>query len=384
MTDDYLCSTPPLYINITTTITIAATTTTTTTMTRTNTSYHLAERPKPDLIPGKTFEKRTNPAPTADQLKDGEVLVEALYLSLDPAMRPMLNDVRSYVPPVQIGELMRGTAISRVLASKSPKAKQGDFVNASIGWQEVGILADSAFEVVQIPEGSKVTDALGVLGLTGLTAYFGLDKIGKPKKGDTVVISGAAGATGSVAGQIAKLSGAKVIGIAGSDDKCDWLVKDLGFDAALNYKSPTFSKDFAKATPDFIDVYWDNVGGEILELALSRAKKNARFVMCGSISGYNASGPQKGIRNLFNVVSQRIHMEGFIVFDFLSEYPQARKQLFEWLSQGKIQRKETIVGGGIDNVEKAFVKLFDGTNTGKLLLEVKNHESNEVRGSSRL
>lgn len=279
---------------------------------------------------------------------------------------------------------MRGTAISRVLASKSPKAKKGDFVNASIGWQEVGILADSAFEVVHIPEGSKVTDALGVLGLTGLTAYFGLDKIGKPKKGDTVVVSGAAGATGSVAGQIAKLSGAKVIGIAGSDDKCDWLVKDLGFDAALNYKSPTFAKDFAKATPDFIDVYWDNVGGDILELALARAKKNARFVMCGSISGYNASGPPKGIRNLFNVVSQRIHMEGFIVFDFQSEYPQARKQMFEWLSQGKIQRKETIVEGGIDNVEKAFVKLFDGSNTGKLLLEVKNHESNEVRGSSRL
>lgn len=355
-------------------------------MARQNVSYHLAERPKPDLVPGKTFEKRTNPAPTADQLKDGQVLVESLYLSLDPAMRPMLNDVRSYVPPVQIGELMRGTAISRVLASKSPKAKTGDFVNASIGWQQVGIIADSAFEVVEVPEGSKVTDALGVLGLTGLTAYFGLAKIGKPKKGDTVVVSGAAGATGSVVGQIAKLSGAKVIGIAGSDDKCDWLVKDLGFDAALNYKSPTFGKDLAKATPDFIDVYWDNVGGEILEAALSRAKKNARFVMCGSISGYNTSGKDapKGIRNLFNVVSQRIHMEGFIVFDFLSEYPQARKELTAWLREGKIQRKETIVTGGIDNAEKAFVKLFDGTNTGKLLLEVKNHESNEVRGSSRL
>lgn len=270
---------------------------------------------------------------------------------------------------------MRGAAISRVLASKSSKVKEGDLVNASIGWTEVGIVGEKLFEVVELPQNSKVTDALGVLGLTGLTAYFGLTKIGNVQKGDTVVVSGAAGATGSIVGQIAKLKGARVVGIAGSDEKCNWLKTDLGFDEALNYKSSSFAKDLVAATPKFIDVYWDNVGGEILELALSRAAFKSRFIMCGSISGYNAPGRDtKGIRNLFQVTTQRIRMEGFIVFDFVSDYAPARKELGQWLAEGKIKRKETVIKGGLSNVETAWDELFGGKNMGKLLLEVKPYE----------
>lgn len=217
-------------------------------------------------------------------------------------------------------------------------------------------------------------------GLTGMTAYTGLERIGNPKAGDTVVVSGAAGATGSVVGQIAKLKGCKVVGIAGSDDKCEWLKNELGFDAALNYKKDTFRKDFEAATPDYIDIYWDNVGGEILELALNRAKKNARFVMCGSISGYNEPGKEgKGIRNLHHVIAQRIRMEGFIVFDFAEDFARARKDIATWVADGKLKRKETIVTGGIEKAEYAIRDLFEGKNTGKLLVEVKALD--EVRGA---
>ncbi|KAF7536996.1 hypothetical protein G7054_g4117 [Neopestalotiopsis clavispora] len=344
-------------------------------MGRQNLTYYLAERPTGNIVHGKTFRQEKTEAPTADQLKDGEVLVEALYMSLDPAMRGWLNDIRSYLPPVAIGEKMRSSSISRVLASKNPKFKEGDIVNASVGWTEVAIVDEKLIDKVELPQNSRVTDSLGVLGMTGLTAYFGLDKIGNVKPGDVVVVSGAAGATGSVVGQIAKIKGAHVIGIAGSDEKCDWLKKDLGFDEVLNYKSPTFAKDFVKLTPNFINVYWDNVGGEILELALSRAAFRSRFIMCGSISGYNSPGKEsKGIRNLFQVTTQRIRMEGFIVFDFASEYVPARKELSQWLSEGKIKRAEHIIKGGLANVENAWDELFAGRNTGKLLLEIKPAE----------
>lgn len=216
--------------------------------------------------------------------------------------------------------------------------------------------------------------------MTGMTAWTGLENIGKPKAGETVVVSGAAGATGSVVGQIAKNRGARVVGIAGSDEKCKWLKEELGFDAALNYKSPTFKDDFVAATPDHIDVYWDNVGGEILDLALIRAGFHSRFVMCGAISGYNSPGKQsKGIRNLFNVVAQRIHMEGFIVFDFAEDYPRARQELANWLAEGKLKREETIVKGGLEQAEHAIIHLFEGKNIGKLLVEIKSPD--EVRGA---
>jgi len=314
---------------------------------------------------------------TEADLKDDQVLIETLYLSLDPAMRGWLNDARSYVPPVQIGEVMRGASIGKVVASKAPSFSVGDYVSVFSGWTELCI-ADATgadqrnLTKLSIPENGRITDALGVLGMTGLTAYFGLLDIGKVKEGDFVVVSGAAGATGSVVCQIAKLKGAKVLGIAGSDDKVKWL-KELGCDEALNYKDANFKTDFKAKTKDMIDVFFDNVGGEILELAISRAKFHARFVMCGAISQYNSAAPS-GPKNFSNIISLRLRMEGFIVFDYAAQHAQAQKELAQWLVEGKLQRKETIIPGGLDAAQHALVALYEGINTGKLLVEVKTDE----------
>lgn len=241
-------------------------------------AIHLANRPK-DHITQDTFTVKTHSTPSASALKDGQVLYQPNYLSLDPAMRAWLNDVRSYIPPVQIGAVMRGVGVGTVLASKSPKLKAGDVVHAPSGWRELAVLKDKEIEKIDLPPKARMTDYIGVLGMPGLTAYFGILDVGKVKAGDFVVVSGAAGATGSVVGQIAKLKGAKVLGIAGSDEKCKWLVEDLGFDAALNYKAEGFALNFRQATKPLIDVFFDNVGGEVLDLALGRAKEHSRFVM---------------------------------------------------------------------------------------------------------
>ncbi|KAI1210131.1 uncharacterized protein F4807DRAFT_423914 [Annulohypoxylon truncatum] len=348
-------------------------------MARKNLTFHLAERPKGNIVPGKTFNLVETDAPTADDLKDGQLLVENIYLSLDPAMRTWLYDIRSYTPPVAIGEKMRGGAIARVLASKSSKAKEGEFVFARSGWTEVAVVGEAEFDTIDLPKGTQLTHAIGAAGMTGLTAYFGLTEIGKPKAGETVVVSGAAGATGSVVGQIAKINGARVVGLAGSDEKCKVLTEELGFDVALNYKAPTFAEDFVKATPDYIDVYWDNVGGDILEKALARAAPHSRFVICGGISGYNSLDQENhGIRNIFQVITQRIRMEGFIVFDYRDRYPEGKKQLGQWIAEGKLKAKETIVKGGLKVADAAMSSLFDGGNTGKLLVEVKPIDQEEV------
>ncbi|KAF2810856.1 NAD(P)-binding protein [Mytilinidion resinicola] len=339
-------------------------------MADTYTAVTLAERPKADIIPGETFKVEERPLPKENDLKEGEVIFEARYLSLDPAMRGWLNDVRSYVPPVQIGEVMRGLAAGVVTASKSEKFPVGTTATGTVGWTEVAVVNEKALEKVEIPRNGKLTDSLGVLGMTGLTAYFGLLRIGAPKAGETVVVSGAAGATGSVVGQIAKIYGAHVIGVCGSDSKCSWLKEELGFDEAVNYKDPEFAKKFRDVTKNFIDVFFDNVGGDVLDLALTRAKKDARFVICGGISQYNAV-EKKGPANYLMIISMRIRMQGFIVFDFESEYPEARKELAQWLAEGKIKRKETILKGGLKEADKGLVQLYKGVNTGKLLVEVK-------------
>ncbi|KAF1912233.1 hypothetical protein BDU57DRAFT_482435 [Ampelomyces quisqualis] len=337
------------------------------------TSIHLAERPQASIIAGKTFTPKQHPIPSASDLKDGEVLFQTLYLSLDPAMRGWLNPTRSYIPPVEIGAVMRGSGIGLIVASKSAKFTVGTYATGMCGWSEYAILKEKNLDPLDLPEGAVPTDALGVVGMTGLTAYFGLLEVGQVKKGDFVVVSGAAGATGSVVGQIAKIKGAKVLGLAGEDSKVQWLKEELGFDEALNYKDPDFTKKFRAATKDLIDVYFDNVGGEILDLALSRAKPFARFVQCGAISEYNSKKPQ-GLKNYMMLISMRIRMQGFVVFDFEQKYPEARRELAKWLSEGKLKRKETIVKGGISKAEEALVGLFAGKNTGKTMVEVAKPE----------
>ncbi|KAK4642521.1 hypothetical protein QC761_509660 [Podospora bellae-mahoneyi] len=341
----------------------------------TNTSLVLSQRPSGPIEKGKTFSLKSSPAPTESDLKDGQVLLETLYISFDPAMRGWLDDRRSYIPPVQINEVMRALTVSRVLASKSPKFSPGTIVTSASGIQEYAIMPDSQVEkAYDLPQGGKLTDLLGVLGSTGLTAYFGMTKIGLPKPGDTVVVSAAAGATGSVAAQIAKIAGARVIGIAGGEQKCRWLKEELGLDEAIDYKSPDYKQKFKEATPKFVDVYFDNVGGEILDMVMARAAQFSRFVMCGGISQYNSAEKKGPGASFFNVITQRIRMQGFIVFDYITEYDAARKQLAQWLAEGKLRRKETVVKGGVRSAEEAFDWLFTGKNTGKLMVEVKGEE----------
>ncbi|KIW42830.1 uncharacterized protein PV06_06341 [Exophiala oligosperma] len=340
-------------------------------MASTYTSVVLAKRPKDNIVAGETFKVVSdNPVPSADGLKDGQVLFETNYLSIDPAMRGWLNDTRSYIPPVRIGEVMRGYAVGTVKESRNSSFPVGSYAAGTVGWRELKVCEAKELQKTTLPKGAHLTDTLSVLGLTGLTAYFGILDVGKVKAGDFVVVSGAAGATGSVVGQIAKLKGATVLGIAGSEDKCRWLIEELGFDGALNYKDKEFPKKFRDATKNLIDVYFDNVGGEILDMALGRAKPHARFVMCGGISQYNTSKPQ-GPKNYLMIISMRIRMEGFIVFDYEKEYPRALQDLSQWLSEGKIKRKETVVKGGLVKAEEALRDLYNGINTGKLMVEVK-------------
>ncbi|KAJ5683017.1 hypothetical protein N7462_006182 [Penicillium macrosclerotiorum] len=324
----------------------------------------------PSLTSG-TFRLKSVPRPS--DVPADKLLVRVHYLSLDPAMRQWLTAKRSYIAPVEIGAVMRGQSIAQVVgvgSALSAKFAVGDWVVASSGWQEYALLGAKEAEKFIVPAGGRPTDAMSVLGMTGLTAYFGMLEVGQPRAGDTVVVSGAAGATGMVAGQIAKIKGAKrVVGLAGSPDKCEFLVRELGFDAAINYKDPNWRKQLKEATPEYIDVYFDNTGGEILDACLARAARDSRFVICGAISQYNAAKPQ-GPASFMNVISQRVTMKGFIVFDYAKKYSAALQELASWLSQGKLKRKEHIVPGGLEGAPQALVDLYKGVNTGKMMVEV--------------
>ncbi|OJJ42923.1 hypothetical protein ASPZODRAFT_19905 [Penicilliopsis zonata CBS 506.65] len=325
---------------------------------------------------GGTFSLQTVSLADKDHLPADKILVRVHYLSLDPAMRQWLTAKRSYIAPVERGAVMRGQSIARVISVGSQLTdspfQPGDWVLAYSGWQEYALLSSTEIQQIAFPPGGGTpTDALSVLGMTGLTAYFGLLDVGNPRPTDTVVISGAAGATGMVAGQIAKkVRGAKrVVGLAGSQAKCDMLVKELGFDAAINYKDADWREQLKKATPEYIDVFFDNTGGDILDACLARAARNARFVICGAISQYNATKPQ-GPASFMTVISQRITMKGFIVFDYAKQYGAALQDLSTWLAQGLIKRKETIVPGGLEAAPQALVDLYAGANTGKMMVEV--------------
>jgi len=328
-----------------------------------NTQWVLASRPV-GMVAASNFERREVPVP---EPAEGELLVHNLYLSLDPAMRGWISDARSYMPPVAIGEVMRGGCVAEVLDSRHAAFSPGELVFGMFGWQDYAVSEGTG--VLRVPEDVGPTLALGALGWTSLTAYFGLAEIGKPAPGETVVVSGAAGATGSVVGQLARLRGARVIGIAGGAEKCDWVTRELGFDAAIDYRSEDVRARLKEQCPDGIDVYWDNVGGEILEAALGRLAVHARVVYCGAISSYNASSPPPGPRNYMQVLIRRARVEGFLVFDYVDRIDEALAELVPLVRSGQLRYREDI-REGLDSAPAALGDLFTGANDGKLIVRV--------------
>ena len=306
-------------------------------------------------------------------IEEGEFLIKNLYLSFDPAQRGWMEDRKSYVPPVGIGEVMRAGSVGQVIESNNPNFNVGDKVQGTFGWQEYAAVNSSSgiMPIQKVPEGIPPTSALSIYGITGLTAFFGMVDIGKPIEGDTVLVSGAAGATGSVAGQIARIKGAKnVIGIAGGSEKCNWVVNEAGFDSCIDYKNEDVAARIAELAPKGINVYFDNVGGNILEIALAAIAQNARIVMCGGISsGYTMESLPPGPSTLTNLIIQRGRMEGFIVLDFADRFLEAIIALGTWVSEGKIVYQEDIAEG-LENCPETLARLFEGKNLGKQLLKI--------------
>jgi len=294
---------------------------------------------------------------------EGEVLIRNAFVSVDPYMRGRMNDVKSYVPPFQLGEPLTGGAVGQVVASKNPQWPEGTWVVHNLGWREAAVSDGSGLLPVD-PSLAPVSTALGVLGMPGLTAYVGLLDIGRPQEGETVFVSGAAGAVGSAAGQIAKLKGCRVIGSAGTQDKVAW-VRELGFDEVFDYHET----DTREALREGIDVYFDNVGGSTLEAAIGAMRTRGRVVACGAISQYNATELPPGPRNLFLVVTRRLRIEGFIVSDHYDRFPDFLADMGGWVREGKVRYRETIVEG-IENTPAAFIGLLQGDNIGKMLVKV--------------
>jgi NADPH-dependent curcumin reductase CurA len=299
---------------------------------------------------------------------DGEVLIKTLYLSLDPAMRGWMNEGKSYIPPVGIGEVMRAGGVGRVIASKNSTFAVGDFVYGTLGIQEYSTANGKGLTKVD-PKLAPLPVYLGTLGMPGMTAYFGLLDVGQPKQGETVVVSGAAGAVGTVVGQIAKIKGCRVVGIAGGADKCRYIRDELGFDAAIDYKHEDVKEALRNLCPKGIDVYFDNVGGDILDAALTRITRGARIVICGAISQYNNTGPVKGPSNYLSLLVNRASMKGMVVFDYADRYAEAGREMAGWMAAGKLKSREDIVKG-LETFPETLLKLFKGENTGKLVLQV--------------
>jgi hypothetical protein len=331
-------------------------------MTSVNRQWVLAKRPH-GMIQESDFAWREAAMPVPAQ---GHALVRVLWLSFDPTQRGWVEDRPSYLPPVQIGEPMRAGAVGQVIESKDPSVRPGELVQGLFGWQDY-VVAPAAM-LAKVPAGVAPTHVLGVLGITGLTAYFGMLEIGRPKPGETVVVSGAAGATGSVAGQIAKIQGARVVGIAGGAEKCRWLTEQAHFDAAVDYKAGHVSERLGELCPKRIDVLFENVGGEVFEASLDHLALRARIALCGGISQYNETAPQ-GPRNFMNLVIQRARLEGFIVLDYAPRFAEGVKQLAAWVADGKIVHQEDLQHG-LEHAPKTLLRLFQGRNTGKQLLQI--------------
>jgi len=300
---------------------------------------------------------------------EGQLLARIEYVSLDPAMRGWMNEGRSYIPPVGIGEVMRAGAIAEVVASRHEAFAVGDHVSALFGVQQYA-LSDGRGVTKVDPGVAALPTYLGTLGMPGMTAYFGLLEEGRPVAGETVVVSGAAGAVGSAVGQIAKLEGCRVVGIAGGAEKCAWLTGELGFDAAIDYQAGDVRAALREAAPEGVDVFFDNVGGEILDAVLAQLRRGARVVICGAISQYNAEGPVKGPANYLSLLVNRASMKGMVVFDYADRYAEAARAMAGWIAEGKLQTREQVVEGGVEAFPAALLKLFAGENTGKLVLKV--------------
>ena len=302
----------------------------------------------------------------------GQVLVKNRYLSFEPAQRGWLNDLPSYIPPVGIGEVMRAVGVGEVIASRNDAFSEGDWLQGNLGWQDYAVLDgdDKFFPVTRLAGDYPPTYALHIYGLTGLTAYFGMVEIGQPRAGDTVVVSGAAGATGSVAGQIAKLKGCRVIGIAGGEQKCRWLEEELGFDATIDYKRGDVPAQLAQLCKNRVDIFYDNVGGQILDDVLLNLSVGARVVLCGGISsGYRPADLPPGPKNYMQLVIRRATMRGFLVLDYIARYPEGIADLQRWVEAGDIVVKEDIVDG-LEHCPDVLNGLFTGKNFGKQLVKV--------------
>ena len=332
-----------------------------------NRQWVLAARPK-GMVKESDFRYQESPI---TELSDGQFLVRVLYVAFEPAMRGWMEDRASYIPPIQLGEVMRGVSVGQVIESKHPAFQPGDCVTGGYGWQEYAVTngRGGLMPTTPIPREVPLTMPLSVLGITGLTAYFGMLDVGKPQAGETVVVSGAAGATGSVAGQIAKIRGCRVIGIAGGAQKCQWLTKEAHFDAVIDYKSEPVEKRLKELCPNGINIFFDNVGGEILDAALANLALRARIVLCGGISRYNEEELPPGPKNYFALIIQRARMEGFILVDYASRFGEAIPELAGWVASGQIKYQEDIQEG-FANAPKTFLRLFEGKNVGKQLLKI--------------
>ena len=329
-----------------------------------NRMYKLASRP----LGEPTASNWDFVTETVRELEEGEVLVKLKYLSIDPAMRGWMNAGKSYIRPVEIGEVMRAGSAGVVVQSKHADFQEGDHVIGVQGVQEYGIAKAKDLNPVDISI-APLARYLGTLGMPGMTAYFGFLETGMPKAGESVVVSGAAGAVGSVVGQIAKIKGCKVVGIAGGAEKCRFIVDELGFDEAIDYKSEKVRSGLKRACPQGVDIYFDNVGGPILDEVLTQIRYKARIVICGAISQYNNTTPVHGPTNYLSLLVNRARMEGIVVFDNAPRYQEAAKEMAQWIAEGKLKSKEHIEIG-IENFPQVLLKLFSGQNFGKLILEV--------------
>jgi NADPH-dependent curcumin reductase CurA len=326
----------------------------------------LAERPT-GMVDERTtrLEDVEVPAPGP-----GEALARVRYISIDPTIRTWMDDAPGYLPPIAIDEVVRSGGVAEVLESNSERYSPGDLLFGMTGWQDYVIADEGARALQALPPGISPTAALGVLGITGMTAYFGLTDVGAVKEGDVVVVSGAAGATGSTAGQIARIKGAaKVIGIAGGPQKCAWIVEELGFDEAIDYKAGDVGARLREAAPAGIDLYFDNVGGPVLDACLGQLALRGRVVLCGAISSYNARGGASGPANYSMLIIRRGRMEGFIILDYFDRFPQAQAEMAGWLASGEIKSAEHIVEG-LEHAPEALNLLFTGGNTGKVIVKV--------------